>query len=296
MTNEIILFDSQFRRPLKSYICLKAPKRFDFEIIEVSPQPREKTVVEYEQDFQPQFKSVGETRTPMAENFILLAETRSKYNSGESPQAYYFKNGASWNSLHSRRFVACQVSSQQLQQDLAGMHPLCKIIGSSDQGMVLSQEERVLGSHVELLRRNTAVFEGLPCVGQKEARGTPNYLRSIHTGPTPGDNLRNNFLRQQEHFRGYPKHSDCKLVRLSGNLTHSTAIHEQHSKGSFSTGEERLFRVFTCYLGLRHHQIWFQLSTYGISLNNNSSIIHNQHYRPSFDTTSTTSRELHTTK
>ncbi|GFX56447.1 hypothetical protein TNCV_73931 [Trichonephila clavipes] len=40
-----------------------------------------------------------------------------------------------------------------------------------------------------------------------------------------------NFLWQQEHSRAYPKHTDLKLVRQSGNSTYSTAIHEQHSKG-----------------------------------------------------------------
>ncbi|GFX81105.1 HTH_Tnp_Tc3_2 domain-containing protein [Trichonephila clavipes] len=40
-------------------------------------------------------------------------------------------------------------------------------------------------------------------------------------------------IRQQEHSHGYPKYTDCKFVRQSGNSTYSTAIHEQHSKGVF---------------------------------------------------------------
>ncbi|GFW67742.1 uncharacterized protein TNCV_3870731 [Trichonephila clavipes] len=39
-----------------------------------------------------------------------------------------------------------------LQQDLAGMYLLCMIIGSSGEGMVLPQEDRVPGRHEALLR------------------------------------------------------------------------------------------------------------------------------------------------
>ena len=52
-----------------------------------------------------------------------------------------------------------------------------------------------------------------------------------------------------------------------------------------------LYKVSTCYLGLRDHQICLQLNTYGISLDDNSSI-----YRSSIDSTSTTSMEFHTAK
>jgi hypothetical protein len=45
-----------------------------------------------------------------------------------------------------------------LQQDLAGMYPLCMIVGSSGQGQVPPQEDRVPGGHVPLLRGKTAVF------------------------------------------------------------------------------------------------------------------------------------------
>ncbi|GBM39406.1 hypothetical protein AVEN_97023-1 [Araneus ventricosus] len=45
-----------------------------------------------------------------------------------------------------------------LQKDLAGMYPLCMIAGSSGQGKVQPQEDRVPGGHVALLRRKNAVF------------------------------------------------------------------------------------------------------------------------------------------
>ncbi|GFU85011.1 hypothetical protein TNCV_1552751 [Trichonephila clavipes] len=32
-------------------------------------------------------------------------------------------------------------------------------------------------------------------------------------------------IRQQEHSRGYPKHTDCEFARQSNNSTHSTALH-----------------------------------------------------------------------
>ncbi|GFU02842.1 uncharacterized protein TNCV_3480581 [Trichonephila clavipes] len=35
----------------------------------------------------------------------------------------------------------------------------------------------------------------------------------------------------QEHSRGYPKHTDFKFVRQSGNSTYTTAIYEKHPKG-----------------------------------------------------------------
>ncbi|GFU57031.1 uncharacterized protein TNCV_1778991 [Trichonephila clavipes] len=51
------------------------------------------------------------------------------------------------------------------QKDLAGMYQLCIIVGSSDQRIVLPQEDRVSGGHVGLLRGKTAVFgEWLWCI------------------------------------------------------------------------------------------------------------------------------------
>ncbi|GBM24247.1 hypothetical protein AVEN_46030-1 [Araneus ventricosus] len=44
------------------------------------------------------------------------------------------------------------------QKDLAGMYPLCMIVGSSGQGKVLTHEDRVPGGHVALLRGKTTVF------------------------------------------------------------------------------------------------------------------------------------------
>ncbi|GFU52730.1 transposable element Tc1 transposase [Trichonephila clavipes] len=53
-----------------------------------------------------------------------------------------------------------------LQKDVAEMYPLCMIVLSSDQGMVLLQEDRALGGHVALLRRKTTIFNGrlLSCI------------------------------------------------------------------------------------------------------------------------------------
>ncbi|GFW56428.1 uncharacterized protein TNCV_2089351 [Trichonephila clavipes] len=42
--------------------------------------------------------------------------------------------------------------------DLAGMYPLCMIVGSSGQGVVLPQEDRVPGGHAALLSGKTAIF------------------------------------------------------------------------------------------------------------------------------------------
>ena len=44
-----------------------------------------------------------------------------------------------------------------LQKDLAGMYPLCMIVGGH--GKVLSQEDQVPGDHVPLLRGKIAMFD-----------------------------------------------------------------------------------------------------------------------------------------
>ncbi|GFT97843.1 HTH_Tnp_Tc3_2 domain-containing protein [Trichonephila clavipes] len=56
-----------------------------------------------------------------------------------------------------------------------------------------------------------------------------------------------------------------------------------------------LYRVLTCYLGLRDHHICFQLSTYGISLDD-SALTTASTGRPSIDTKIATSMKLQTTK
>ncbi|GFX05444.1 uncharacterized protein TNCV_1007661 [Trichonephila clavipes] len=43
-------------------------------------------------------------------------------------------------------------------KDLAGMYPLCMIVGSNGQGMVLPQEDRIPCGSEALLRGQTAVF------------------------------------------------------------------------------------------------------------------------------------------
>ncbi|GFX83390.1 uncharacterized protein TNCV_909081 [Trichonephila clavipes] len=45
----------------------------------------------------------------------------------------------------------------KMQNDLTGMHPLCKIVESSGQDMVLPQESQVLGGQVALLRKKTVL-------------------------------------------------------------------------------------------------------------------------------------------
>ncbi|GFT85462.1 beta-scruin [Nephila pilipes] len=78
-----------------------APKRFDFEIFEVSPQsvgiPHETAAIEFEESLHPQSKSIREIRhsePPSVENFVLLAPREEKVSHhrsiGESPHTYYF--------------------------------------------------------------------------------------------------------------------------------------------------------------------------------------------------------------
>ncbi|GFY31263.1 DDE_3 domain-containing protein [Trichonephila clavipes] len=68
--------------------------------------------------------------------------------------------------------------STKLHKDLDGMYPLCIIVESSDQGMVLPQEDRIPGSHVALLRRKPP-YSTYVC-------GTSYWsVAEICTGPTP---------------------------------------------------------------------------------------------------------------
>ncbi|GFW23377.1 transposable element Tc1 transposase [Trichonephila clavipes] len=48
----------------------------------------------------------------------------------------------------------------------------------------------------------------------------PNCLQPKHTGPTPGVLWSGEkfHIQQQEHSRGYPKHTHCNFVRQSGAL------------------------------------------------------------------------------
>ncbi|GFS89130.1 transposable element Tc1 transposase [Trichonephila clavipes] len=50
------------------------------------------------------------------------------------------------------------IASASVKEDLAGMYPLCGNVGSSGEGKVLTQEDRVPGGYVALLRGKTAVF------------------------------------------------------------------------------------------------------------------------------------------
>ncbi|GFY19827.1 HTH_Tnp_Tc3_2 domain-containing protein [Trichonephila clavipes] len=65
----------------------------------------------------------------------------------------------------------------------------------------------------------------------------PKHLRPRYNGPTPGVRVWEKLPVSAGELSGlYPKDTDCKFVRQSGNSTYSTVIHEPHSRKSFLTG------------------------------------------------------------
>ncbi|GBM95972.1 hypothetical protein AVEN_7268-1 [Araneus ventricosus] len=111
----------------------------------------------------------------------------------------------------------------------------------------------------------------------------PNCLRPRHTGPTPGVMVWGAI--------SYDSRSTLVVIpnTLNANLYVSLVIQPVvlPFKGEFSNRitlalipllyRNVLYRVSASYLGLRDHQICLQLNTYGISLDDNCSIIHCQH-------------------
>ncbi|GFX01056.1 uncharacterized protein TNCV_4580221 [Trichonephila clavipes] len=69
----------------------------------------------------------------------------------------HFNSSSNLNEVLLNGYEKSDLLSAKFQKDLAGMYPLCMIVGSSDQGMVLPQEDRVPRFHVALLRGKITV-------------------------------------------------------------------------------------------------------------------------------------------
>ncbi|GFT39059.1 hypothetical protein TNCV_3691411 [Trichonephila clavipes] len=118
-----------------------------------------------------------------------------------------------------------------LQKDLAGMYPLCMVVGSSGQGMEPSQDQ-IPDGHMITQRENHCIWHMV----------VAHYTASV-----------------------------AEIQIAVGGV-----FQQNNARPHTPVVKQVLYRVLTCYLGLRDHHICLQSRTYEISLDN-SSIIYSQH-------------------